>query len=362
MPSLQCRNQFNAVSQIYYAGNSIPFSNFTHMKKFVRFSLMLIAIVALLVLGLAIYEPNDVTVSRTTLIKAPSAAIIYQIARFSNWHKWSTLPGNDTSARITLEGTDGDAGSKLNWIGDDGTIGAGHFSITDVNDTMMRYTFNVVKPGTLIADGYISAIDTDDYTRVTWTFHKHFDFFENAVLVVFNLDKYMGGDFEKSLANLKKLIESEIEPFIEVKETNYQGGILAGIRDTVSWSDLTTFFGDTYSLFSKTPAEKITGPHAGVYYDWDTTAKRADVFAALHVSGSDIPVNGIIFSEIPQSKALTAVHKGGYASAGRVHAAISRKLAKLGQTSWMTIEEYIIYPGNEADSNKWVTHIYYLLQ
>lgn len=332
------------------------------MNKFIRFSIFLIFILAGLILVLAFIEPNDVTVSRSILIKAPKESIFEQIVTFQKWEKWSTLFSNDSSVKISYNGTSGQAGSSLEWKGDEGSTGEGIIKNNGIEGSSMRYSFTVTKPAELLADGIISAKDTGEYTKVTWTFHKHFPFLANAILVVFDLDKYMGGDFERSLANLKKYVESEVEPLIDITEVAYTGGVIAGIRDTVEWSELETFFADTYSLFIKTPAEKITGAHLGIYYDWDTVRRRADVMAGLQVADNSIPVNGISFINLSESRAFKATLKGGYSGAGRIHNALNKHVSARGMNHWLSIEEYKIYPGNESDSSKWVTNIYVLVQ
>jgi len=332
------------------------------MNKFIRFSFWLIFLVGALILVLAFTEPNDVTVTRSITIKAPRGAVFQQLTNFSNWQQWCTLFRNDTSAKITYSGSPGQAGSAMEWKGDEGNIGEGIIKNEAMDSTSMHYTFVVTKPGSMNADGVLAVKDSGDYTKVSWTFHKHFPFLANAVLVVFDLDKYMGGDFERSLANLKKYIETDVEPLVEIREVEYTGGMIAGIRDTVQWSDLSTFFGDTYNLFVKTPPERITGAPVGLFYDWDTVNKRTDVVAGMPVTDTDIPVNGIIFSQVTPSKAIKAVLKGDYSGAKRIHDALDKYLAAKGLTKWLTIEEYVVYPGNERDSRKWVTNIYALIQ
>jgi hypothetical protein len=332
------------------------------MSKFIRFSFWLIFIIGALVLALAFYEPNDVTVTRSTWIHAQKEPVFDQIVHFNNWANWSNLLAGDTSVKITIAGTSGQPGSSLDWKGDEGITGEGVIKNEGLEGSAMRYSFVVTVPASLIGDGVISAKDSGDYTKVTWTFHKNFPFLANAALVVFDLDKYMGGDIEKSLAGLKKYIETDVEPQVEIKEVDYPGGIVAGIRDTLLWTDLTTFFGDTYSLFAKTPPSKITGSPIGVFYDWDTVNKRTDVFAGFLVTDSEIPVNAITFSELPPSRAVMAVLKGNYTGSQKVHEALNRYIAKKGLSRWLTIEEYKVYPGNERDSYKWVTNIYVLVQ
>jgi hypothetical protein len=332
------------------------------MNKFIRFSIFLILIVAALVLTLAIVEPNDVTVSRSIVIRASKETVYEQISKFKNWQNWSTLLQNDTSAKITYKGTDGLPGSTLEWAGDDGISGTGVIKNVSLEENLLHYTFTVSKPASMDADGILSVKDTGDYTKVTWTFHKHFPFIANAMLIVFDLDKYMGGDFERSLQKLRSYVETDVEPVIDIKEVEYAGGLIAGIRDTVNQDDISIFFGDTYSLFIKTPASKITGAPVGLFYEWDKVHSKTDVFAGFPVADTDIPVNGITFSQVTPSRAFKAIHKGDYTGLKKVHEALNKHLAQKGLTKWLTVEEYVVYNGTEKETSKWITNVYVLIQ
>lgn len=332
------------------------------MNKFIRFSFWLIFIVAALVLTLALIEPKDIYVTRSIVINAPRKPLFEQVVQFPNWGNWSALLSADTSATISYTGTQGQPGSTLEWKGDDGKIGAGMIRNEGIDSSVMRYSFHVTRPGTMDADGTISVTDTGDNSKVTWVFHKHFPFLANAVLVVFDLDKFMGSDIERSLANLKQYIETGSEPLVDIREVQYPGGLVAGIRDTMHWNEMQTFFGDTYSLFVTAPADKLTGPPIGIFYEWDTINKRADIFAGIPVAATDLPVNGVIFSEIQSSRAYKVTYKGPYEGSKNAHRALSKHVAAKGLTQWLTIEEYIVYPANEKDSRKFVTNIYALVQ
>ncbi len=315
-----------------------------------------------MVLALAFIEPRDAYVTRSVLINAPAKPLFNQLVQFPNWANWSTLLNADSTASITYSGTQGQPGSTLDWKGDDGKIGAGTIRNEGVDSATLHYSFTVTRPASWEADGTMSVTDTGDYSKVTWTFHKHFGFLANAVLVVFDLDKFMGADMERSLGNLKRYIETGTEPLVDIREVQYPGGLVAGIRDTMQWNEMQTFFGDTYSLFSTVPEDKFTGPPIGVFYDWDTVNRKADIFAGIPVSGTDLPVNGIIFSEIQASRAFKVTYKGSYENAKAVHQALDKHIAARGLTRWLTIEEYIVYPANEKDSRKFVTNIYALVQ
>lgn len=332
------------------------------MKKFVRFSfiLILLVIVATLVLGYIL--PREAVVSRTIYIRAGKASVQHRVSDFRQWQSWCTLFSSDTAVQFNYDGPDGMAGSSMVWHGQDGRTGSGTVTNEGVDDSSLKYSFHVTSPGEFLATGEITTSDTAYFSKVTWTFRKQFPYPFNAVLVIFDLEKYMAGDMERSLSNLKKVSETSSNWIAEIREASYKGCILAGIRDTVAFSELTTFFGDTYSLFNRADASFIKGPHTGIYYSWDMEKGRADVMAGVPVADTEIPVNGIIFAQLPASKALMAVYHGGYSGLGKAHEQIKKALAKKGATYWLTVEEYPVYPGNETDSSKWVTNVYYLLQ
>ena len=47
-----------------------------------------------------------------------------------------------------------------------------------------------------------------DQTAVTWTMTGHRNFVAKAVCLFMDIDKMVGGDFEKGLANLKSVVET----------------------------------------------------------------------------------------------------------------------------------------------------------
>jgi len=51
----------------------------------------------------------------------------------------------------------------------------------------------------------------DDKTLVTWNMSGKKDFVSKAFCMFFNMDKMVGGDFEKGLASLKAVVEKPVE-------------------------------------------------------------------------------------------------------------------------------------------------------
>ena len=334
------------------------------MNKFLRFSFWLILLITAFILILAFIEPRDVTITRSILIRAPKEPVFAQIVNFRNWDNWNIIVRRDSGVHVTFSGQDGTPGSTYHWAGDEHVTGEGEMKNTAVEGTTMHYTFTVVKPGEMLADCAISARDTAGLTRVTWTFHKHFAFIANAALIVFDLDKYIGGDFDAALANLKQYVEKNtvyVAP-IQVQEVNYPGHLFAGIRQVIDISGMSAFFTNSYAFLSKIPALRPAGNPASITYSWDTVTRRADIMAVLPVADSSARLKDAVYLSVPAATSYMAVHKGGYQGLEAVHGALMKYAAAKGRTPALKIEEYTICAPQEPDSNKWVTNIYYLLQ
>lgn len=337
------------------------------MRKFILFVVVLVVIAVAAILALGIYEPKDITVARTTLIKAPKEEVFQQIVLFKNWVNWSPWYKMDSgNMKMAYYGTDGQPGSGYTWEGSDKT-GAGNMGDSAVNGTQMTYKLTFTKPDRGTAWGDMIATDTAAMTKVTWTWHMHFPFPFNAVLVCLNMDKMLGGDFEAGLNNMKAYVESHTAAAtppvaIEVKEVDYPGHIFEGIRNTVPMSGMMKLFDDARGEVTTEAGTKINGPFAGIFYTWDMEKMSTDMMACFPVADSSVQIKGASFVCVPASKAVMAVERGGYGKSMETHNAIKKYMAAKGLMQSFVIEEYVTDKATEPDSNKWVTNVYYLVK
>ena len=337
------------------------------MKKFLRFVVVLLLIVIVAVVVLGLIEPNDITVTRTALIKAPKEAVFEQMVYYKNWLNWSPWYRMDSGKmKMTYYGTDGQPGSGYTWEGD--KTGAGDMKDSAVKGTEMTYVLTFTKPHTGSAWGTLKADDSAGMTKATWTCSMHFPFPMNAMCIFMNMDKMLGGDFASGLENMKTYVESHSSGTasgVEIKEVDYPGHIFEGMRKTMSITnndEMSKFFMDSYSLLGKDIGGKITGPGTGLYFSWDTVKKETDMAAVFPVSDTTMAVKGASFFHIPASRAVLAVLKGSYSGMMDAHVAIAKYMAAKGEAHGAVIEEYITGPGTEKDSTKWVTNIYYTIK
>jgi effector-binding domain-containing protein len=336
------------------------------LKKFFQFLGILFAIVILAILVFGLVEPRDIIVKRSILVQAPKDSVFEQVVNFKNWPNWSPWQKLDSGMKTTYEGVDGQPGSGYTWAGDENKVGSGEMKSTAVQGTNMQYDFHLnIKPWQLNATGSLDVKDTTNgNVLVTWTFNKHSAYPFNAAAMFLDLEKWMGPDLETGLQNIKKYTESHAPAVekIDIKEVEYKEHTFEGIRKTVSWNDMMKFFNECNQLVIKDVDGKINGVQVGLFYDWDTVNKRADLAAAFPVSDTATPIKGTTFFHAGPAKALLAVEKGGYAKSQAIHEALTKYAASKGQTVTLKIEEYITGPKQDANSNNWVTNIYYLVK
>ena len=177
-------------------------------KKFLRFFLILTAIVIGAILIAGTVEPKDVTVYRSTEIKAPRQVVFEQMVRFKNWPNWSPWKRLDTSMIDTFTGTDGQTGSTYHWKGDNRKTGEAEIKNTSVNGTEMEFSFELLQPSQSKAKGKLKAEDSEGGTKATLSFTNHFDYPWNAMLLFMDLDKTMSRDLEYAMKNMKEYVEA----------------------------------------------------------------------------------------------------------------------------------------------------------
>lgn len=142
------------------------------------------------------------SVTRSATIPAPASAIFPYVNSFHEWTKWSPWESVDNNLQRTYSGTETGVGAKYAWTGNR-KAGAGTMEIIKSDEPgsiniRLEFTkpFKAVNPTsfTFTADG--------TGTRVTWTMTGENTGIGKVFALFMNMDKMVGGDFEKGLASL----------------------------------------------------------------------------------------------------------------------------------------------------------------
>ena len=148
------------------------------------------------------------SVTRSTVIPAPAKDVFPLVNDFREWPKWSPWETVDPDMKRTYSGADSGAGARYAWSGNR-KAGAGNMEITESRepeDIRIRLEFTRPFPG--VNPTTFTFVPEDGGTRVTWTMTGSHHGIGKVFALFVNMDKMIGGDFEKGLASLASVARS----------------------------------------------------------------------------------------------------------------------------------------------------------
>jgi hypothetical protein len=171
---------------------------------------ILIALVAIVVVfvGLVAMQPSDFRVARTASMSAPASAVFAQVNDLHKWEAWSPWAKLDPAAKNTFEGPPAGTGATFSWAGNN-QVGEGRMTITESRpDELIRFNLEFFKPMAGTSTAEFTFKPEGDQTAVTWSMVGKNNFIAKAMCLFMNMDKMVGGQFEKGLAAMKSIVEA----------------------------------------------------------------------------------------------------------------------------------------------------------
>ena len=152
-------------------------------------------------------RPSEFQVSRSTTIAAPPSSVFDQVNDFHNWEAWSPWAKLDPAMKQTYEGPTAGTGAVYEWSGNK-NVGKGRMTLTESRpDELIRIHLEFFKPFRAVNTTEFSFMPQGDRTVVTWSMTGKNNFMAKAVHLFMNMDKMVGGQFEKGLAAMKSIVE-----------------------------------------------------------------------------------------------------------------------------------------------------------
>jgi hypothetical protein len=169
--------------------------------------LIIIAVVIAGILIFAATKPDVFRVQRSATIAAPADKIFPHLLDFQRWPSWSPYEKKDPDMKRTFSGPATGPGATYAWEGDK-NIGSGRIVVTDVSPNA-RFAFDLImlKPFEAHNKGEFTLEPQGNGTRVTWAMYGPVPYFSKLMTMFCNVDRMVGGDFEKGLADLKTISE-----------------------------------------------------------------------------------------------------------------------------------------------------------
>ena len=169
---------------------------------------ILAAIIVFIIL-LAAIAPKNYNVHRSITIDKPKEIVFEYMRYLKNYESWSPWHKKDPNISITYTGTDGEVGIKSAWDGNK-EVGSGHQTISLIKaNEIIESELVFLKPWKSQSIGYYIFEDgITGQTKLTWGFKGKNKFPATVFMLLYNMDKVVGKDFEEGLASLKKLLEN----------------------------------------------------------------------------------------------------------------------------------------------------------
>jgi len=166
-----------------------------------------VAILLAAVLVIAAFQPDEFSLERRTTINAAPDSVFAHINDFHRWEAWSPWAKLDPAMTTTYGGPPSGVGSVYEWKGNS-SVGSGRMTITEATppskvvialDFLEPMEANNVTTFTLTPNGA--------GTDVTWQMAGKSNYLSKLMTTFVSMEKMVGPDFEKGLAQLKAAAE-----------------------------------------------------------------------------------------------------------------------------------------------------------
>ncbi len=149
------------------------------------------------------------SVTRNALIPAAAEDIFPYINSFQKWTKWSPWEAADSDLHRTYSGSESGAGAKYAWNGNR-KAGSGTMEILEATEpSKINIRLEFTKPMKAVNPTTFTLTPEGSGTRVTWTMTGETKGIGKVFGLFMNMDKMVGGDFEKGLSSLAAVVTAK---------------------------------------------------------------------------------------------------------------------------------------------------------
>ena len=170
--------------------------------------LIAVAVILIVCVVVVAMQPSEFRIARMATIAAPAPAVFAQVNDLHKWEAWSPWAKRDPAMRQAYEGASAGTGAIYTWAGNR-EVGQGRTTITESRPSdLIRIKLQMMKPFAATNAVEFTFKPDGNQTTVTWSMTGDRNFMAKAVGLVMNMDKMVGGDFEKGLAQMKSVAEA----------------------------------------------------------------------------------------------------------------------------------------------------------
>lgn len=327
------------------------------------FLLLLLSLVALSIFIAT--QKGAFSVERSRIINSQKATIYIYANDLKNWKDWNSLAVEDSLLNISYSNNPVGKGSFCNW---NGKGGSGELKTIDAkeNDSIVQ-TMNFNGNS---ADISMSFKDTLGKTKVTWKAKGRMSFlFKVKTIFDGGANRIFGNIFEKSLINLDKKLDYEINTY----NVNVSGVVkkldafYLAQTFTCEFSKVSKNFGIVYSkisAFCKDNTIPVSGKPFVIYHTYDTKNELTKISICIPIKTPIFITEGSEISSdtLHSFEAVKTTLTGDYSHRTKALNKTSEYIKKNNLTSDTTFSHLEIYSIGKNEINnpsKWKTEIYF---
>ena len=147
-------------------------------------------------------RPAEYRIERSRTVVAPPEAVHAHVNDFRKWTEWSPWEQKDPGLKRSYAGAPAGTGAVYAWSGNK-EVGEGRMTITDSRPGQsVTIKLEFLKPFAATSIAQFDFVPSGPGTSITWSMSGRRGFEEKAFSAVADVDKLIGGEFEKGLAAL----------------------------------------------------------------------------------------------------------------------------------------------------------------
>ncbi len=167
-----------------------------------------LGLIAALFMVVVLTQPSRFHIERTIIVEAAPDAAFARVNNLGDWRAWSPWEKLDPHMERTYSGPPQGVGASYAWKSTPGKAGQGRMTIESSQaPTLVGIKLELVRPFPAKSDMTFTFLPMSGGTRVTWSMDGRSGFLGKTFHLVANVDKQVGGDFERGLIALKALVE-----------------------------------------------------------------------------------------------------------------------------------------------------------
>lgn len=166
-----------------------------------------LVIVVLALVVIAYLLPREVTVARSVTIDAPAEEVFPHVNSMQKTEAWSPWLERDPDVKLSYDGPEMGVGNTLVWESENPQVGTGRQTITaSAENARVDTDLDFGPMGT--ANAWFILDPAGEATEVTWGFRSDMGMNPVARWMGLMMDRWVGGDYERGLQNLKAVVEA----------------------------------------------------------------------------------------------------------------------------------------------------------